>query len=204
MTESTWEAERWHAYYAAQVGRATRPVFDEVMALMGPAGEGRLAVDLGCGDGTESVALLSRGWRVLATDKQPEALALLRAKLLSEHLDRLQTRLAAIESLVVPPCELVYAGYSLPYMPPAHFGGVWAGIDRALRSGGRLAGQLFGDRDSWAVDPAMTFQTREQALALLAPFEVEVFREREEDGSSFRGPKHWHIFDVIARKRAAP
>ena len=74
---------------------------------------------------------------------------------------------------------------------------------RALRPGGRLAGQLFGNRDSWAVEPEMTFQTRAEALALLAPLAVELFREREEDGHSLNGPKHWHIFDVIARKREA-
>ena len=49
----------------------------------------------------------------------------------------------------------------------------------------------------------MTFQTRAQALALLAPLEVEVFREREEDGNAFSGPKHWHIFDIIARQRGS-
>ncbi len=201
MTNPSAETDRWHAYYEAQVGRATRPVFDEVMALWGEGAAG-LAVELGSGDGTESLALLNLGWRVLAVDKQAEAIALLRAKAAPEHLDRLQTRVAAIEDVTLPPCDLVYAGYSLPFTPPTHFAGVWQGIVRALRPGGRLAGQLFGDRDSWTVRPGMTFQTRAEALARLAPFEVEVFREREEDGQSLDGPKHWHIFDVIARRRA--
>lgn len=202
MQDTQSQSEGWHGYYAAQTGRATRPVFDEAMALLGEAqaGDVRMAVDLGCGDGTESLALLSRGWRVLAVDQEAEAIGLLRARVPAEHAKRLETRQMGFEALDWPPCELVYAGYSLPFIAPAHCEAVLARLTAALRPGGRLAGQLFGDRDSWRVKPAMSFQTRAQALALLAPLELEVFREREEDGNSFSGPKHWHIFDVIARK----
>ncbi len=199
------ETELWNGYYASQTGRTTRPLFDEAMAQVGTgAEEPRLAVDLGCGDGTESLALLSRGWRVLAVDKQAEAIDLLGSRVHPDHRPRLEARVAAIEDAVLPACDLIYAGYSLPFVAPARFGGMWAGMVQALRPGGCFAGQLFGDRDSWTVDPRMTFQTRTEALALLAPLRVEVFREREEDGSSFSGPKHWHIFDIIARRRDGP
>ena len=205
MNDAIEESNLWKGYFATQVGRATRPLFDEALALIGPvpASSARLAVELGCGDGTESLALLGRGWRVLATDKQAEAVELLRSRVLPEHIDRLQTRVAAIEDLAVPPCDLVYAGYSLPFTPPGHFVAVWDGIVRALRPGGRFAGQLFGDRDSWTSNPLWSFQTRVNVLALLQPFEIEVIREREDDGPSFSGPKHWHVFDIIARRRGA-
>lgn len=35
-------------------------------------GEGPLAVDLGCGDGTDTLALLDAGWRVHAVDASPD------------------------------------------------------------------------------------------------------------------------------------
>ena len=198
------EAERWHGYYAAQTGRSTRPLFDEAVAGLGTdAHEPGLAVELGCGDGTECLALLGRGWRVLAVDKQAEAIDLLRSRVHHDHLARLEARVAAIEDVALPACDFVYAGYSLPFVPPDRFAAMWAGLVRALRPGGCLAGQLFGERDSWTSDPSMTFQTRAEALALLAPLRVEVFREREEDGNSFSGTKHWHIFDIIARRREA-
>ena len=28
--------------------------------------------------------------------------------------------------------------------------------------------------------------------------DVRVFDERDEDGQAVSGPKHWHVFDVIA------
>ena len=45
------------------------------------AGAGRMAIDLGCGDGTDTLALLDRGWSVLAVDIEPAGLALLRSRI---------------------------------------------------------------------------------------------------------------------------
>jgi hypothetical protein len=47
----------------------------------------------------------------------------------------------------------------------------------------------------------MTFLSREDALAMLDGFEVEMFEEEEADGVTPRGTaKHWHIFHIVARK----
>ena len=47
----------------------------------------------------------------------------------------------------------------------------------------------------------MTFVSREEALALLAGLDVEMFDEEEADGVTPRGnAKHWHIFHIVARK----
>jgi tellurite methyltransferase len=70
-----------------------------------------------------------------------------------------------------------------------------------INVGGRFADQLFGVNNTWANKPDMTFLTREQAHALFAEFDAEHFYEEDEEGQSTIGPKHWHIFHVIARKR---
>jgi hypothetical protein len=47
----------------------------------------------------------------------------------------------------------------------------------------------------------MTFQTREQIERLLRGFELEYFKEIEEDGKTATGAsKHWHVYHVVARK----
>jgi len=110
---------------------------------------------------------------------------------------------AGFEDLHLSETDLVYAGYSLPFCKPAAFDGLWDKITSSIRPGGRFAGQLFGVRDSWADEPEMTFHSAEQAAALLAvEFDVESLEEIDEDGSAFSGPKHWHVFDIIARKLA--
>jgi len=72
----------------------------------------------------------------------------------------------------------------------------------SLREGGRFSGQLFGNRDEWANDPALTFHARTEAEELLDAFELEHFSEVEEDSTTAIGdPKHWHVFHVVARRR---
>jgi hypothetical protein len=90
---------------------------------------------------------------------------------------------------------------------------MWSRIVESLRPGGRVCGQLFGDRDEWATrpreraegwasPPAITFHTRAQVEELLRPFEIERLDEIDEDGATAVGDrKHWHLFHVVARKR---
>jgi SAM-dependent methyltransferase len=186
----------WQAYYDENAGRAPREALLE--AIEGsPAGE---AIDLGSGTGIEARALLAHGWRVLAIDREPEAIVRLRAGVPDDALPRLSTRVAAFEELEdLPRADLVYAGFSLPFCRPAAFPRLWGSIRSALVPGGLLVVELFGVRDSWADDPEMTFHTEDQVRALLDGFAVDALEEDEHDGEALSGPKHWHIFHVVAR-----
>ena len=64
-------------------------------------------------------------------------------------------------------------------------------------------GNFFGIRDSWAnIKEKMVFLTKDQALGLLEPFEIIKFEEIEKDGKTGLGKiKHWHIFEIIAKKK---
>ena len=49
----------------------------------------------------------------------------------------------------------------------------------------------------------MVFLSREQVLELFSQFEIIYFNENEEDKKTGMGKlKHWHTFDVIARKKS--
>ena len=100
----------------------------------------------------------------------------------------------------LPCAHLIHAGFSLPFCPPQEFPALWARIRRALAPGGVFAGQLFGTRDTWADDPDMTFHARHQAETLLDGLDILRLEETERDGHAFSGPKHWHTFDILARK----
>jgi hypothetical protein len=106
-----------------------------------------------------------------------------------------------MEGLSLPKADLVYASYSIPFCTPSEFPKLWATIRRALVPGGHFAGQLFGNRDEWAGERPMTFLSRQQAHAMTRGYRVELFRETEEEGQSYSGPKHWHFFDMILEKR---
>jgi trans-aconitate methyltransferase len=194
----------WSTFGKATDGRSPRPLFVGALARFGQerAGSSPLAaIDLGCGNGIETLTLLKNGWQVLAIDSEPAVIETIQTKVQAGQRARLETRIAAFERIELPQADFVYAGYSLPFCEPAHFNHLWTTVVNAIRPGGRFAGQLFGVRDSWATRPMMTFHTAEQVQNLLQNvFEVEFLREEDEDGHAFRGPKHWHVFHIIARK----
>lgn len=166
--------------------------------FLGP-GDGRMAVDLGCGSGADALALLARGWAVTAVDSDEAGLDLLRAGVPESSAGRVTIACGGFAAVALPPADLVHAGFSLPFCAPGDFAAVWAGIGEALRPGGVFAGQLFGPRDSWAGSPRMSFHCAEEIRRLLAGTEVLHLGESEWDGEAVSGAKHWHVFDVMFR-----
>lgn len=206
--DSTPFQRRWADYYQAVAGRPPRQTlvtaldcFDAEIPERNRTTIG-FAVDLGCGDGRDTVELLRQNWRVLAIDGEPEAIARLRQR---QDIDRtyLETRVQRFEDLTLPPdVDLINASFCLPFCPPDQFPELWEEIVMALRVGGRFCGHLFGDRDSWAAYTDLNHHTRQQIDQLLIPFEVELLDEEEHPGKTALGEeKYWHLYNIVARKR---
>ena len=189
----------WTAYYEANTDRAPRPMLLAVLDAFEP--ERGDAVDLGCGQGVDTLALLERGWSVFAIDAEDEAIERVRARVPADLEPRLRTSVSRMEDVELPEADLVWASFSLFFCRPDAFADVWARVRAAVRPGGRFAGQLLGERDSWARKPDISAFSAARARALLDGLEVERFEEEENDGEACSGPKHWHVFHVVARSR---
>ncbi len=190
----------WAGYYAWSAGREPRPLLLAACEELG-TGQDRMAIDLGCGEGTDALELLARGWLVMAVDIEPAGLALLRARIPPQAAGRIRVLRASFAEADLPCAYLIHGGYSLPFCPPQEFPALWARIRQALAPGGVFAGQLFGIRDTWANDPDLTFHTRHQVEVMLDGLDILRLEETERDGHAFSGPKHWHTLDILARKR---
>jgi SAM-dependent methyltransferase len=194
--------QRWSDYYRATAHRPPRELYRLAVERFGAGDPGaRLALDLGCGAGIETLNLLQRGWRVLAIDKEPEAIEHLRQRVPLEYRGRLVTQVATFESTELPAADFIWAGLSLPFCPPADFPGLWDKIETSLTAGGRFAGDLFGTRNAWASRGELTFLSREAVTRLCANLVLEDFREEEgERPTALEGVQYWHGFAVVARK----
>lgn len=211
------QSGEWSRYYDVMAGAPARPTLLEALrrfeedeastnARCGNSEQAPHefphAIDLGCGEGRDTVELLRRGWRVLAIDVEAEAIARLRARPDLVHGDRLDTARAPYDRVTLPVCRLVNASYALPFCSPDAFPVLWRKIVDAIAPGGRFSGQLFGDRDDWAKLPERTHHTRSELDALVAEFILEQFQEEEHDSADALGyAKHWHLFHLVARKR---
>jgi len=193
VLDQTWRP--WGRYFAA-AGNDPRPTLLDAVARFPSAG---LAVDLGCGTGRDTAELLRRGWRVVAIDREQEALDRLHA-LVGPDSAELETRTAYFEEAAWPPCDLLNASFALPFCRAESFPAVWRRIVESLRPGGRFCGQLFGERDDWA-GSGVIVHTRTEIDALLAPFDVERLDVFDDEGTTVVGTrKHWHLYHVVARK----
>ncbi len=191
----------WCGYYEATRGRPPRRTLLWALDRFEPTTVQRRAVDLGCGDGRDTIELLRRGWSVIAIDSEPAALARLEARPDLPAGAKLTTLCGRFEAAEWPGVDLVNASFALPLCPPAAFPPLWRKIGASLATGGRFAGQLYGKRDSWADNPAMTIFDEAGARRLFGGYLLEMFDEEESDAVTPRGkPKHWHIFHIVARR----
>lgn len=202
----TVEGRPWTEYYAARSERPEpRPLLLKVLDLRTAAGLGPgRAVDLGCGEGSDTAELLRRGWTVHAVDASPEGIERTRAQAeVAGAAERLTTECVAFQELgPLPPAELYYAALSLPFAGSEAFPAVWAKVRSAVEGNGAwLACHLFGVEDDWNVkqNQPMAFHDRQAVDALLDGLEVRLLEELRWDGPTIQGePKHWHGFEIVA------
>ena len=192
------DEQAWAGYYRWNADRPVRDLLARALAALGAVGPGAAAVDLGCGSGQETRALLDAGFAVTAVDVTPAAVEIVSAY--PEAGSRLTPVLSPMQDATLPRADLVYAGYALPFCPPEHFDRMWSSLTGALRPGGLLAVDLFGDRDEWAGEEGMTFVDRSRVDRLCTGLDVLELTEVDEDGHAYAGPKHWHRFELIARR----
>lgn len=206
----------WPGYFDLMVGKPARETLVAALASFAKedsracganagsdAAAPRFAVDLGCGEGRDTLELLTRGWRVLAIDGHPRSFELLEPRVRSADREQLQTKVAAFRDATWPTgVDLFNSSFALPFCEPRDWDALWKRIVASIRPGGRFAGQLFGDRDGWASLPDRTHHARAELDGLFRQFVIEELREEERPDTNHDGqPKPWHVYHIVARKR---
>lgn len=187
----------WHAYNSAAAGRPARRLVDRAMAAAG-GGRGRTALDIGAGGGADALEFARHGWTVHAYDSDDTLTSRLvensrqEGTVIFHHGDVAQVP-------QFPAADVVYGAYSLP-MLGEDLAAVWGRLREALRPGGVIAVDLFGEKDSWAERSDIATLPLEQIDEMFSGLEILERHVRDEDGRSFaEGKKHWHVVETLAR-----
>ena len=210
-----FNAERLASYLAGTAGAPAREQLVQAIALAHEVGGGaaRRALDLGCGPGRETLALLRGGFSVVAIDPYPIMLQQTRA-LVEREAPTQTAQLTLIdatleefaESIEPASFDLIHAGFVLPFVNPTHFASAFARLRDGLSVGGIFAGQFFGPDDEFIKGAAINTMTAHDSNAvdqLLTGLEILHREEVKRSGQIGRGQaKWWHVHHVIVRKPA--
>ncbi len=197
------ESPDWSAFHKAALARPSRELLRRTLGCFQVEGRAPgVAVDLGCGSGTDSLELLKRGWVVHAVDSSVDGLELLRSTTAADLRGRLHTHGRSYEQFEFPPCDLIWAGYSLPFCEPQAWPTFWQRALEALRPEGRIAGDLFGINHAFGSEGGVIVMNESDARALFTGWVVEAFDVEDGYRPSGGAITRWHAFGFAARKPA--
>ncbi len=161
------------------------------------------AVELGCGAGNDTAYLIKNGWDVIAIDVEDTEQMILE-KLNSKEKIKFEFSKQNFENIDLYETNLILANYSIPFCKKDNFKEFWKKIEKNIIKDGYFVGNFFGVKDSWKdIKKDNVFLSKEEVLKLFEKnFEIILFEEIENDKQTANGNmKHWHIFNVIARKK---
>ncbi|MFO0704971.1 MAG: methyltransferase domain-containing protein [Candidatus Andersenbacteria bacterium] len=187
----------WGDYYKATRNLPPSPLLVKALAYVIKKNK---AIDIGGGALKDTQYLLSQGFETTAIDQSPQMSEMAKS-LQSDMLHFYVTKFIDFD-FPAETFDIASSMYSLPFNLPKEFNTVFTNIKKSLVVSGIFVGNFFGTRDDWHTKSTMTFHARQQVQALFADMEVIFFQEKEFDGKTADGkPKHWHLFNVIARKK---
>lgn len=169
----------------------------------------KIAIDSGCGAGSDIEYLLKHDFIVHAFDIEEEAIS--RCKLRFKNIKKVFLSQESFSSFVYPEASLVVADASLFYCPKNEFSAVWKNINKCLMPSGVFCGSFLGTEDSMA-DPKydkdafwsdiLVFDDAKEVKALFKDYEIDHFTEHKSSGLNSQGElHHWHVFCVVATKQ---
>ena len=159
------------------------------------------ALDMGAGALKDTKYLLAEGFeQITVLDKEP----LTNTDIKELPNDRINFIISSFEDFIFPVSayNIVNAQYALPFCSPASFNAMFENLKKSLKPQGIFTGQFFGTNDEWCGQkPDITFHNEQEVRALLSDMEIIELEEYDKDSKLANGsPKHWHYFNIIAKK----
>jgi len=169
----------------------------------------RVAIDCGCGAGSDITFLRSQDFLVHAFDIEEESISRCRERFRDDREVLLSK--ASFTTFEYPSASLIVADASLFFRPKDEFSGVWQKITNSLLPNGVFSGSFLGLEDTMAGPnynkeaywPDVLVTSEEKIMRWLKGFKIESFIEYRSSGKTPDGELHqWHIFSIVAKKES--
>lgn len=192
-------------YYSATEYRETR---SDLLYAVGRIESLRIAIDCGCGSGSDIQYLLTKDFKIYGFDL--ENLAIEKCKERFKDNADVILSVDSFQSFKYPKASLVLADASLFFCPEKDFDIVWSEMHKCLYPGGIFCGSFLGPEDSMASSnydtdafwaDILVFSEEQVRSVFGGQYKILRFTEHKSLGKNEKGePHHWHIFSVVARK----
>lgn len=192
------------AYFDSTSNRKTR---DDLKLAVELVDNPNIAIDCGCGAGSDIAYLRSKGFFVHAFDIESESI--IRCQKRFGNDKKVQLSQATFSTFSYPNASLILADASLFFCPENEFIKVWNKMTASLRPKGIFVGSFLGSEDTMAGPDykkeafwsEVWVVTEDQIRCWLNKFDIVSFTEHRTTGKSIEGKPHqWHVFSVVARK----
>ncbi|NRA20198.1 MAG: class I SAM-dependent methyltransferase [Oceanospirillaceae bacterium] len=191
-------------YFDATENRETR---EDLIFAVNMVREDKIAIDCGCGSGSDIDYLARSGFTVYGFDVEQESIARCQSRF--SGMDNVVLSQSSFTAFDYPQASLVVADASLFFCPSSEFKKVWSNIYRCLLPNGIFCGSFLGKEDTMATPgdnpsvfwPEVTAFEEAEIMGLFKNFEVLRFKTHRSTGKTSQGITHnWHIFQIVAQK----
>jgi len=191
----------WEAYFKSKLRDPPAGFVVVALNALKQNNADKIAIDLGCGVGHETLELLKKGYRVIAIDSQPQAFDYMKQlPNLQQFQSQLKTKVSSFENLnfaELPEVDMIVASFSLPFMKPDDFNRVWTQVKGKIKPGGYFVGNFFAPDFSFFAEKfrhSMTFHNKLEAIALFNGFEIVGFQEVNVPATKAGTMNHYFAF----------
>lgn len=192
----------WSLY---NLGGKVNPITKKISQIF-QTEKGGVAVDLGCGSGSDALFWVKKGWNVFGVDTDISCAIQKKVFLSKEECLRYNLIQESIEKSNLPLSDLTYAFDSLFFCDINSFDTIWEKIYDHLKIGGIFSATLIGNRDHLATqkDDIVILQ-RNIIINKIEPYyKILNFQEEYQDrlftnlrtGKHSLAKRHWFSFIV--------
>ena len=168
--------------------------------------EPKIAIDCGCGAGSDIEYLVKQDFTVYGFDIEKESISRCKERFSNNKVILSHDSFGTFN---YPKASLVLADASLFFCPEGEFEYVWEKIYESLFVGGIFCGSFLGPLDTMASPDhskeslwpnSLVFDEKE-VLSLFGNYDICDITEHKISGKTDQGiPHDWHIFSVVAKK----
>lgn len=193
--------EKWNEYYEKTLSNTPSKILKKFFDLnLENTMQSKVAIDLGCGAGNDTIYLLNNNYIVTAVDKEKSVIDLIKNRI--SDTSKLDFIITPFENLKLPKTDLIVSNLSTFFCKPEYFNSFCNEITSNITKGGYFVGNFLGKDDEWNYISTRTFVDKEQLDTIFKDFDILLFEENKFNKPTAEGKmKFWHIYQIIARKK---